>query len=71
MATIYIICCNDSLEAAHPGPEAKANDKLEELARAHFDKFEKNSRGTRDGVKDYKEYRHLFYWHLHTVTLVE
>lgn len=65
MNTCTIIFCNDSPQFAFYNIDADAPEveaKLEELARAEYERDKFNFPGT-----SYEDYRRLAYWHTHTV----
>lgn len=58
----HVICCNDSTELVVLNDIEKA--KLE-MENAKKDYFERN----KHRFKDYKEYDHICFWHIHTVNV--
>ena len=56
----YVICCNDSIEHVVLDRETIANIKLVKLKKDFFERNKFN-------YKDFAEYEHLCYWHLHHV----
>ena len=59
----HVICINDSIESVVIDDEAKAEVVKEKMAKSYFDKNSYN-------WKSYEEYRHLCFWHLHTVDVL-
>lgn len=56
----YVICCNDSVEAVVLNDKSRAEEKMELLAQAHYNRNPGN-------WESYESYRQLCYWHLHDV----
>lgn len=74
----HVICCNDSVEHVHLGTEQDAKARLEELAKAYFDRnrhYWDQAARYNNHLTDarypgeppsYVYYRHQCYWHIHT-----
>jgi hypothetical protein len=74
MSTIFdahVICCNDSVEYVVLGSLMRANEKMEELARAMYER--QGEAHWRDQMRystaksPYAAFRDRCYWHIHTV----
>jgi hypothetical protein len=70
MDTVYVICCNDKVEAAVLNDEKFAEQEIERLSKLEWEKLRPNFRHDRFKPQNYKEYRSRHYWHLHTVPLL-
>ena len=61
----HIICCNDALEYVVIDDLEAAEEKLDKLAKEYW---EINKLNIIDSfLKDYKDFRKRYYWHIHTV----
>jgi len=61
----HVICCNDNVESVFLGDEKDAEKALEKCAKTAYASersFGYNSR---------EDYTDIFYWHLHTVDLIQ
>jgi hypothetical protein len=66
----HVICCNDAVMHVHLGTEEQAQGKLEELAKADYDRnhwyWEGVARHYGNNASPYSYYRNRCYWHIHT-----
>jgi hypothetical protein len=65
--TAYVICCNDSTEAVVLDDEKRAANMIDPLARVHY---ARQGQWGGIGQRTYKEYRAMFYWHIHLVPVL-
>lgn len=68
--TIYVICCNDSIEYAVVGNKGTANLRLQALKDADIER--KGLANARTGNERYlkhklEQYENQYYWHIHIV----
>lgn len=61
----HVICVNDGIEFVVLGEEEDAQKKLEALRDAYYDRHVKPA-----GVS-LEDYRHRYYWHIHTVECLD
>lgn len=60
----YNIFCNDGIFLTILNDKKKANKELEKLAKKDFEERYKFQ------FKDYAEYRHICYWHIHETNYI-
>lgn len=71
----HVICCNDSVEHVFLGNKEGAQELLEELASAHYFKYQAHwdevakRFGPRPQMTGWAYYRHHIRWHIRTVPL--
>mgnify|MGYP001572817255 CR=1 FL=1 len=69
---IHVICCNDSVQGAVIENEARAVERMEQLAlddfkRNHWHWEDEAKKFGQKGKTPYEHYRSRLYWHIHTV----
>ena len=61
---VHVICCNDSIEYAVAGDIKKAEAKLLVLRNKDIER-KRSTYG--DESSTIKEYKDIYYWHIHSV----
>ena len=67
MKKAHVICCNDSVEAVYIGDEENTGNIIVRMRQSDYDRKKRGS----DTYRDPHLYGQVFFWHYHTVNIVD